>query len=32
MKRIPFNYDKVVAEGGEAENFLLKPGDIILVP
>jgi len=32
MKRIPFNYDKVIAEGGEAENFFLQPGDVILVP
>jgi polysaccharide export outer membrane protein len=32
MKRIPFNYNKVVSAGGEAENFYLKPGDIVLVP
>ncbi|MBI3301111.1 MAG: polysaccharide biosynthesis/export family protein [Deltaproteobacteria bacterium] len=32
MKRLPFNYNKVVAGGGEAENFFLQPGDIILVP
>jgi polysaccharide export outer membrane protein len=32
MKRIPFNYKKVIAAGGEAENFFLQPGDIILVP
>jgi polysaccharide export outer membrane protein len=30
-ERIPFNYDKVVAGDG-AENFYLRPGDIILVP
>ena len=32
MKRIPFNYKKVIAAGGEAENIFLQPGDIILVP
>lgn len=32
MKRIPFNYNKVIAEGGEQENFFLQPGDIVLVP
>jgi polysaccharide export outer membrane protein len=32
MKRIPFNYNKVVAAGGEEENFYLQPGDIVLVP
>lgn len=31
-QRLPFNYDKATAEGGEAENFLLRPGDIIVVP
>jgi polysaccharide biosynthesis/export protein len=30
MKRIPFNYNKVV--GGEQENFYLRNGDIIVVP
>jgi polysaccharide export outer membrane protein len=30
MKRIPFNYNKVV--GGEQENFYLRNGDIVLVP
>lgn len=29
MKRIPFNYNKVV---GEQENFYLRNGDIVLVP
>jgi len=29
--RIPFNYRKV-ADGNEQENFLIKPGDIIVVP
>jgi polysaccharide biosynthesis/export protein len=32
MKRIPFNYNKVVASGGEGENIYLQPGDIVLVP
>ena len=32
MKRIPFNYNKVVAAGGEEENIYLQPGDIVLVP
>jgi polysaccharide export outer membrane protein len=32
MKRIPFNYKKVIAGGGEAENLFLQPGDIIVVP
>jgi polysaccharide export outer membrane protein len=31
-QRMPFNYDKATAEGGEAENFSLRPGDIIVVP
>jgi polysaccharide export outer membrane protein len=32
MKRIPFNYNKVVSSGGEEENIYLQPGDIVLVP
>jgi polysaccharide export outer membrane protein len=32
MKRIPFHYDKVISSGGEAANFYLRPGDIVLVP
>ena len=32
MTRVPFNYNKVVASGGEEENIYLQPGDIILVP
>jgi polysaccharide export outer membrane protein len=32
MKRIPFNYSKVIAADGEAENFFLEPGDIVVVP
>jgi polysaccharide export outer membrane protein len=30
MKRIPFNYNKVI--GGEQENFYLRNGDIVMVP
>src|SRR5438132_9844143 len=32
LKRIPFNYNKVVSSDGELENFSLQPGDIIVVP
>jgi polysaccharide export outer membrane protein len=32
MKRVPFNYSKVIAAGGESENFYLRSGDIVLVP
>ncbi len=32
MKRIPFNFNKAVSEGGEQENFYLQPGDIVVVP
>jgi polysaccharide export outer membrane protein len=32
MTRIPFNYNKVIASGGEDENFYLQSGDIVLVP
>ena len=32
MTRIPFNYNKVISAGGEAENFYLQPGDIVVVP
>ncbi len=32
MKRILFNYNKVVAADAEQENFYLEPGDIVLVP
>jgi polysaccharide biosynthesis/export protein len=32
LKRIPFNYNKVITSGGEHENFYLRPMDIILVP
>jgi polysaccharide biosynthesis/export protein len=31
-KRIPFNYNRVIQEGGETANFELQPNDIILVP
>jgi polysaccharide export outer membrane protein len=32
MKRLPFNFNKAVSEGGEQENFYLMPGDIVVVP
>jgi polysaccharide export outer membrane protein len=32
MKRIPFNYNKVVAADGQHENFFLEPGDVVVVP
>ncbi len=32
MKRIPFNFNKAVSEGGEQENFYVLPGDIVVVP
>lgn len=32
VKRILFNYNKVVAGGGEQGNLQLQPGDIVLVP
>ena len=32
MSRIPFNYNKVIASGGEDENFYLQSNDIVLVP
>lgn len=32
MKRIPFNYNRVISANGDAENFFLQPGDIVLVP
>jgi polysaccharide export outer membrane protein len=32
MVRIPFNYNRVIAAGGEDENFYLQPNDIVLVP
>jgi polysaccharide export outer membrane protein len=30
--RIPFNYDKVVAGEAKHANFVLQPGDIVVVP
>jgi len=30
--RIPFNYYKVLAGGAEHVNFVLQPGDIVVVP
>jgi polysaccharide export outer membrane protein len=32
IKRILFNYTKLITAEGEQENFYLRPGDIILVP
>jgi polysaccharide export outer membrane protein len=32
QKRLPFNYNKAVAAGGEQENFYLQGGDILVVP
>jgi polysaccharide export outer membrane protein len=32
MKRIPFNYNKVVSRDAPEDNFYLQPGDIVVVP
>jgi len=32
MKRIPFNYNRVVSAEGEQENIYIQLGDIVLVP
>lgn len=32
FKRLYLNYRKVIAAGGETENFALQPGDIVVVP
>ncbi len=32
MKRFLFNFNKAISAGGEAENFYLRPGDIVIVP
>jgi polysaccharide export outer membrane protein len=32
FKRIPFSYKKAISAGGEADNFTLQSGDIIVVP
>ena len=32
LKRMPFNYNKVVSSDGELGNFQLQPGDIVVVP
>jgi polysaccharide export outer membrane protein len=32
MKRISFNYNKVVSTDGEQENLVLQPGDVVVVP
>ena len=31
-KRIPVNYNKIVSAGAEQDNFVLQPGDVVLVP
>jgi polysaccharide export outer membrane protein len=31
-QKIPFDYKKVVAAGGEAETVFLQPGDVVVVP
>jgi polysaccharide export outer membrane protein len=31
-KRIPFNYNRVIAEGGEQENIFVQPNDVIVIP
>jgi polysaccharide export outer membrane protein len=32
MRRIPFNYNKVIGAGGERDNLYLQPGDVVVVP
>jgi polysaccharide biosynthesis/export protein len=32
VKRLTFNYNAIVSANGERANFLLQPGDIVLVP
>lgn len=32
MKRIPFDYSEVISTNGSQENFIVQPGDIIVVP
>ncbi len=32
VKRIPFDYNKVISSEGEQGNLYLRPGDIVLVP
>ena len=32
VKRIPFNYSKAIAAGGEQENLYVQSGDIVVVP
>ena len=32
VKRIPFNYNKVVSGDAPDGNFSLQPGDIVVVP
>lgn len=32
VRRIRFNYKRVIAQGGELENFSVQPNDIVVVP
>ncbi len=32
IRRIPFNYNKVLSQDAQDEIFLLQPGDIVVVP
>ena len=32
FRRFYLNYKKVIAAGGETDNFALQPGDIVVVP
>lgn len=32
VRRIPFNYNKVVASAGGQDNFVVQPGDVVVVP
>jgi polysaccharide biosynthesis/export protein len=32
MRRISFNYNKVISAGGERDNLYLQPGDVVVVP
>ncbi len=32
VKRVSFNYNAIVSANGDRANFLLQPGDVVLVP
>lgn len=32
VRRIPFNYNKVVATANGQDNFVVQPGDVVVVP